>query len=992
MHFYLLLALSVTILSATKAYDSPIIVRSDTELFIAINRLAHTDSRTIDDLIKKYHQHVTPRLWRWLTTQASFHSTKTDITHSLRHYKYALQIAKTLKDSRLIALSHYGIARHLAFAGKHKEAIVSYIQSCHISSEFNHQVELLQSLASLGRSYNAIGDYSAARSCAEEILKITNKQQNNKTDSPAWSAIHSAGCARLLLANINHHKAQFDAAVLNYNEALKLFQKAETTLPLYGADICDVLNGLGEIFSTTGNYRLALKYLSLALKLSKTRNLSGKEASTLLNLGALYLRQDNYYQASIYFRECTTKARASHLPLDQAKAILGLGISELRQGHFEKAHRHFSQSLETAITLNDIETVALIRQNIGTVLQHQGQLADALRELNSSEKLALQSSDIVRFAEVRLKKAELYNALGQPQQAISLARESAQISQQLGLTALSQLCASIIAQSYVQSNRPEQAIEHLSTAIHQLDIMRGAIIGDLQSRHMFFERRIHPYHLLIELLVNEGNLDKALIYTEQSKARTLLEYLRYNNTTYHKYSHTLLPLESKYLDKEISKSNNISHQEKLRSTLQDNTAISLEFELQMLRSEELLLKNKETSLYSDHVLQAHPLSSDSQPKLNQPNHHQKAVIVNYLVTNTQLVIFVTSLHKDSTKTPLIGITVKISKNELGKRVHQLHLMMAQRHPLYESQSREMYNLLLRPIEPYIQGVATLCIIPDDILWEVSFQALQSNSSRFLIEDYTIFYSPSLSILNDIESRGRPDGASIPALDSATFLGFGNPTTGSESVKGLKESRDNFRFEPLPEAEVEVKSIGELFSGDRRAVYTGGQAGESRFKAEAPNFDIIHLATHGVIDNANPMYSYLLLASADGDGEDGLLEAREILDLRLRADMVVLSACESARGRIGAGEGVVGLTWAFLGSGARTAVVSQWRVDSEATAAMMEDFYIRLRTGMSKPEAMRQTVLAMRRGESRLSGRGGKFDPRYHHPFYWAAFMVIGSPR
>lgn len=991
MHFHLLLALSVTILSTAKAYDSPIIVRSDTELFIAINRLSHTDSQTIDTLIKKYHQHVTPRLWQWLATQASFHFTKTGITHSLQHYKYALQIARALKDSRLIALSHYGIARHLAFAGKHKEAITSYIQSCHISSEFSHQIELLQSLASLGRSYNAIGDYSAARSCAEKILKITSEQLNNKTAPLAWSAIHSVGCARLLLASINHHNIQFDAAVLNYNEALKLFQKAETILPLYGADICDALNGLGEIFSTIGNYRLALKHLNSALELSKTRNLSGKEASTLLNLGAFYLRQDNYHQASIYFRECETKARANHLPLDQAKAILGLGISELRQGRFEKAHRHFSQSSEIAMALNDIETVALIRQNIGTALQHQGLLASALRELNSSEKLTLQSSDIVRFAEIQLKKAEIYNALGRPQQAISLARESAQISQQLGLTALSQLCASIIAQAYIQSNRPEQAIEHLSTAINQLDIMRSTIIGDPQSRHTFFERRIHPYHLLVELLINKGNLGKALTYTEQSKARMLLEHLRYNNTIYHKHSHIFSPLESMHLDKEINKNNNISYQETLRPPSQGNTTIPPEFELEML-SEELLLKNKELLSYSDHALQAHLLLSDSQLNLNQPNHHYKAVMVNYLVTNTQFVIFVTSLHKDSAKTPLIGVTVKISKNELGKRVHQLHLMMAQRHPLYESQAREMYDLLVRPIEPYIQGAATLCIVPDDILWEVPFQALQSSRNRFLVEDYAIFYSPSLSILNDIDSRGRPDGAFVPALDSATFLGFGNPTTGSDRVEGSGKSQDDFRFEPLPEAEVEVRSIGDLFSDDSRAVYTGGQAGESRFKAEAPNFDIIHLATHGVIDNANPMYSYLLLASGDGDGEDGLLEAREILDLRLRADTVVLSACESARGRIGAGEGVVGLTWAFLGAGARTAVVSQWRVDSEATAAMMEDFYIRLRTGMSKPEAMRQTVLAMRCGESRLSGRGGKFDPRYHHPFYWAAFMVVGSPR
>jgi CHAT domain-containing protein len=214
----------------------------------------------------------------------------------------------------------------------------------------------------------------------------------------------------------------------------------------------------------------------------------------------------------------------------------------------------------------------------------------------------------------------------------------------------------------------------------------------------------------------------------------------------------------------------------------------------------------------------------------------------------------------------------------------------------------------------------------------------------------------------------------------SFLAFGNPVSRLETLNHLQETQTGFKFDPLPEAESEVKTIGELFAPERRAVYLGPQASEARFKSEAANFGIIHFATHGMIDNLNPLYSYLLLASEENDGEDGLLEAREVLDLNLHADTVVLSACETARGRIGAGEGVIGMTWAFFAAGARTAIVSQWKVDSGATAELMTDFYRRFRAGADKPEAMRQAALTLLKG------------PRYSHPFYWASFIVVGCDR
>ena len=158
------------------------------------------------------------------------------------------------------------------------------------------------------------------------------------------------------------------------------------------------------------------------------------------------------------------------------------------------------------------------------------------------------------------------------------------------------------------------------------------------------------------------------------------------------------------------------------------------------------------------------------------------------------------------------------------------------------------------------------------------------------------------------------------------------------------------------------------------------------KTEAAKYEVLHFATHGLLDNRNPMFSYLTLAQTAGDpNEDGLLEAREILNMNLHAKLAVLSACQTARGRVGAGEGVIGISWALFVAGVPTTVASQWKVDSASTTSLMIDFHRRLtmrpanaKLKEAKAEALRQAALRLMRSE------------RYRHPFYWAGFVMIGD--
>src|SRR6185503_14959916 len=228
--------------------------------------------------------------------------------------------------------------------------------------------------------------------------------------------------------------------------------------------------------------------------------------------------------------------------------------------------------------------------------------------------------------------------------------------------------------------------------------------------------------------------------------------------------------------------------------------------------------------------------------------------------------------------------------------------------------------------------------------ELPFQALQPQANRYLIEDAAISYTPSLSVLREmIRLRKHQSGK------SPTLLAFGNPALTAEVGARTTASRRDEKLEPLPEAEKEVRALQALYGAANSHILTGADAREDTAKAEAGKVDVLHMATHGILNNSSPMYSRVVLSQGNAN-EDGLLEAWEIMKLDLSAEIVVLSACETARGRVSAGEGMIGLTWAFFVAGTPTTVVSQWKVDAAATSELMVDFHRNLRKQISATDA------------------------------------------
>ena len=227
---------------------------------------------------------------------------------------------------------------------------------------------------------------------------------------------------------------------------------------------------------------------------------------------------------------------------------------------------------------------------------------------------------------------------------------------------------------------------------------------------------------------------------------------------------------------------------------------------------------------------------------------------------------------------------------LKQQVERFRRQLAQRDMDYRKAASDLYRCLVAPAAANLRGKTDLIVSPDGPLWELPFQALIERD-RHLAEQYAISYVPSMTALREMRKL-RDRTGTVKRL-----LAMGNP-----------ESAD------LRTSENEVRTVEKLYPGESR-IYLGAQASERQFKSEAGNYAILHLATHGFLDSANPMYSYVSLSRTPT--EDGHLEATEIVELQLKADLVVLSACETARGRAAAGEGIIGLSWAFFLAGVRS---------------------------------------------------------------------------
>jgi CHAT domain-containing protein len=721
--------------------------------------------------------------------------------------------------------------------------------------------------------------------------------------------------------------------------------------------VAAMMVNLSTILGERGDQEAKAEILRQTIQESEQNGFKDILVPAVNNLGVLYYDQGEYERSLQYIRRAGELLAAQKPPDNHRLAMLHSNIAVMlaRLGRDQEALQEYDTAAKWAVALGDEEMAVHIRFNRAALFRTTGKLNQALAELRAVS--AHYETSPFRTDAIR-SNGEYAQALlvsGDAQGAVQVAETALREAKAIGGPDLLWQSLHPLGEAYLSLGRRVEARASFLEAISAVESIK--LSGGEDEKENFFHEKAIPYHGMVRLLIEEGNTFAALQYAERAKARLLLDVLRGGRA-------------------EIARA--MTDAEKQRE--RDLSAVIAKLDSQLARegghaSPELLDQRNEATLDLDEfhasLYQGHPelrvkraeFAPLQMAEIGDLLHDADTALLEYTVTRDAVYLF--AIARDGSGKPHVESYTLRDPSGIAAQIEHFRAQLAARDLQYKATAQSLYNRVLGPASVVLRRKKRLVIVPDGSLWSLPFQALLSPQGRHLIEQAAIFYVPSFTAAHAMltlpRAQSRPD---------RVLLALGGPA----STAG---------FTALPESVREVRQIGELYGTKAGTVMTGSQADKERWKAQAPEYRILHLATHGVLNSNNPLYSYLVMNRVAGTQEDSVLSAREILGMNLDADLTVLSACETARGKFRFGEGLIGMSWAFLVAGTPTTVVSQWKVDSASTSSLMVAFHRSLKASGTAPlsgraEALRGAVLALLQ------------TPEYRHPFYWAGFAMIGN--
>ncbi len=935
---------------------------AQSELKDLASALVRTKSETEqDDLLAKQKELVSTVLWSELKAQVEPIIQKGEYVEAARISHIALRVAERTGDRRTfgVALCDLG-AIYGRQMNKTAESLNYLQKSLPILEEVGDKAQQARALHAIGITYNLDRRFKASLEFYEKSLPISREIGDRSLEA---KILNSLGLSHSALGHL-------ELGLDYYRKAKDLSEEINDKATLHMA-----LNNLATHYSNHGRFAEALDYLHRSLKIIEELGTASDRRSLAYkyqNIAFIYRHQGQHEQALVYARKSLQILEEIDDKFGIANLYNNVGVIYKAQRLYDQSLEWFEKSLKRYEDLKATPGIARTLNNIGDVYRLQGRRAEALAPLQKSLELREKNRDRPGVVLTSNNLARLYEADGKFAEMLEAGTRSAQIASEINFAEELWKAQELSGKAHRALGRHAEARQSFQSAINTLETLRRHVAGGEQQQQTFLEDKLSPWLNMTEVLVAQREYAEALSFAEQSKARVLLDALQSGRANLRQ---SLSPEDRKAEEDLRLKLVDINSKltTELRSDKSDPARVaSLR---QAVAKARLEYEDFETRLYASYPrLQVQrgeaPIIRKAELKSLLPD--SASALLEYVVTEEQTYLFVVTKEVD-----VQVYKLPIKRSELAKQTEAFRQQLAGRDLGFRPAALKLYELLLKPAEAQLNGKTNLIIAPDNSLWDLPFQALMAGDDRFLIEGAAIAYTPSLTVLREMTKRREKHSAHATP---ATLLALGNPVVGNETMKRVAQTLRDGKLDPLPEAEQEVKALGRLYGTTRSKVYIGAEAREDRVKSEASRARILHFATHGVLNNSTPMYSHLALAEG-ATGEDGLLEAWELMQLDLQADLAVLSACETARGRIGAGEGMIGFSWAMFIAGVPSIVVSQWKVESAGTRDLMVNFHRSLiGAKASKSEALRQSALKLMK------------NPETNHPFYWAGFVLVGDGR
>jgi len=865
---------------------------------------------------------------------------------SASSYSRALEIAradgrKEVEEQCRTALEIYrlyGKGKNCRSSGQYGPSIKYFEEAVLLSRAIrspNHEIKCLRQLSLNYWERAEIEEYFRLNQRGQELAHRINNHREE-------------GICQNNLGLYYWKKNEFSSAIKCFQSSLEIANREGSP-----ENISDSLTNISLVYMDLGDYEKALDHLNRGISLDQELNNSYNFATDLNNLGNIYLN---------------------------------MGVQAQNDQLFERALESLYQSLILAYGIQNSRLQSIVQNNIGEVFSVLDQSDKALHYFNKSLRNANESGFLELISLLNNNIANMYLRQGLFDRAMGYYRASIQIAARINYEKDLWESSFGLAQCYEGNRQDLQAAEYYDNAVQLIEKARSRIyldpfkVGYSRNKSRVYESFVDFIHRSKTKGGRSSFEENLFYYIEKAKARAFVEIVQGSK----------IDVEAKM---------DLAKRKELDESSKKISSLYLELMKNDLRGKDRKELGKRLSQEEDNYLRIISIMKVIDPSMASLVHTEPypltslqtqggldgetAILEYFIGEKKSYLLFITQKSCE-----IFALPPRRSIEESIKAYLKYVSSPPEKHFNGLLAARRIFKEFLFPLgQDSRNDVSRLIIIPDGILHYLPFEALaisgNENSAEYLIDKYQVSYAPSVTALMLLKTA-------IDGLEpDRGLMAFGNPASERHKIapaaegSGRREAGDDLSPEavlsPLPYAKREIRSISKYFPKDRRLVYLGTEANEDNLKARTrEKYQIIHFAGHSLLDEAHPLRSALILEPGRDGANDGIFQVRELYDVKLTANLVILSACQTGMGLLEKGEGFLCLQRAFFFSGAKSVLSTLWPVKDRSTAFFMENYYRFLAEGQSKASALRSAKKKMIRS-------------KYSHPYHWAGFLLSGEP-
>jgi CHAT domain-containing protein/Tfp pilus assembly protein PilF len=941
----------------------------------------------------------------------------------IEKYQEALELYRRAGDSReeAAALNNIGLIHHSL--GEMQKALEKYSEALPIRRAIGDRRGEAIALDDIGIIYDSLGETQKALEKYSEALSIRRAIGDRRGEA---TTLNNIGAAYRSLG-------EMQKALENYSEALSIRRaigdrRGEAT----------TLNNIGGTYRSLGEVQKALENYSEALSIRRAIGDRFGEAIALNNIGIVYRSLGETQKALEKYSEALSIRRAIGDRSGVATTLTSIGLVYQSLGETQKALEKYNEALSIIRAIGDRYGAAYSLNNIGEVYESLGETQKALEKYNEALPIFRAVDDRSGIAATLNNIGAAYRSLGETQKAQDRFNEALSIRRARGERSREAQTLLGIAQVEQKRGNLTLARQSLEQAVSIIESIR-ANISSQELRASFFASRQEFYQSYIDVLMRMQRQNPAASFdalaleaSERARARSLLELLTESRADIRQGVDGSLLERERSLQRllnakaaaQVALLNRKHTSEQAEAAAKEIDSITAEYE-------ELRTQIRARSPRYAALTQPQPLNlTEIQQQVLDPD----TLLLEYSLGDEASYLFLVS----QTSITWRQLPKRAEIEAVARRVREL-LTAPQQQPGdtkakyqarikearegYWTQAAELSRMLLGPVASQL-GKKRLVIVADGALQYIPFAALPAPSTgnderrdsgaepQPLFVEHEIVSLPSASTLATLrrETAGRkPAKKRLAVLADPVFTNDDMRVMRNVVKAGAKEKtrsadsdETDIDFLQMTRSSLETGvtgaegGFGRLLSTRREAAAILALVPErermqaldfeasrtTALRPELGEYRIVHFATHGMLNNIHPELSGIVLSLVDEEGQpqDGFLRLQDIYNLKLSAELVVLSACQTGLGKEIKGEGLIGLTRGFMYAGAPRVVASLWKVDDRATSELMKRFY----QGLLGPEALRPAG-ALRQAQLSIWK-----EKQWREPYYWAAFVLQGE--